>query len=121
MSQNYRYWVIWRCPSVRYLDFAKVRDAERKKAKELFGTAEDPTELASKIMGMKSKGFVVSTFTNGGDTPTKERIWTEEEKSRMRAAIKAAGSLAEMAKLEKDFAEGRIPAHILEGGDAMET
>jgi hypothetical protein len=47
--QNYRYWVIWRCPTVRYLDFAKVRDVERKKAKELFGTADEPTELASKV------------------------------------------------------------------------
>jgi hypothetical protein len=47
--QNYRYWIIWRCPAVRYLDFAKVRDVERKKAKELFGTAEEPTDLASKV------------------------------------------------------------------------
>jgi hypothetical protein len=47
--QNYRYWIIWRCPSVRYLDFAKVRDIEHKKAKELFGTAEEPTDLASKV------------------------------------------------------------------------
>lgn len=50
-GQNYRYWVIWRCPSVRYFDFAKVRDMERKKATELFGTAEEPTELASKVCG----------------------------------------------------------------------
>jgi hypothetical protein len=34
---------------VRYLDFAKVRDVERKKAKELFGTAEEPTELATQV------------------------------------------------------------------------
>jgi hypothetical protein len=47
--QNYRYWVIWRCPTVRYLDFVKVRDVERKKASELFGTADEPTELASKV------------------------------------------------------------------------
>ena len=39
----------------------------------------------------------------------------------MRAAILNASSLAEMAQLEKDFAEGRIPAHILEGGGPMET
>lgn len=120
-KQNYRYWVIWRCPTVRYLDFTKVRDIEREKATELFGTAEEPTDLASKIMGMKSKGYDVPTYTNGADTPTKERIWTEDEKNRMRAAIKAASSLAEMARLEKDFAEGRIPAYVLEGGDAMET
>lgn len=119
--QNYRLWVIWLCPSVRYLDFAKVRDVERRQATELFGTAEEPSELASNIKGQKSKGFVVPTFTNGDDSPTKERIWTEEEKSRMRAAIKNAKSLAEMARLEKDFAEGRIPAYVLEGGDPMET
>lgn len=106
---------------MRYLDFAKVKDVERKKAEELFGTSEEPTELASKIMGVKSKGFVVPT-TNGADNAgSKDRIYTEDEKRRMRAAIQAATSLAEMARLEKDFAEGRIPAHILEGGDAMET
>lgn len=120
-SQNYRYWVIWRCPSVRYLDFAKVKDVEREKAQELFGTAEEPTELASKIMGVKSKGFVVPTTNGAADAYGKERIYTDDEKRRMRAAIQAASSLAEMARLEKDFAEGRIPAHILEGGDAMET
>lgn len=107
---------------MRYLDFAKVKDVEREKARELFGTTEEPTELASKIMGEKSKGFVVPTTNGGGaDAHGKERIYTDEEKKRMRAAIQAASSLAEMARLEKDFAEGRIPAHILEGGDAMET
>ncbi|PVI03613.1 U2-associated snRNP A [Periconia macrospinosa] len=120
-KENYRYWVIFRIPSVRFLDFIKVRDQERRRAAELFGTADEPTELASKIMGQKSKGFVVPTFTNGSDSPSKDRIYTEDEKKRMRAAIKAATSLSEMARLEKDFAEGRIPAYVLEGGDPMET
>lgn len=71
-------------------------------------------------MGVKSKGFVVPSFTNGGDS-SKDRIYTDDEKKRMRAAILNASSLAEMAKLEKDFAEGRIPAHILEGPEPMET
>jgi HJR/Mrr/RecB family endonuclease len=75
----------------------------------------------SQIMGVKSKGFTVPTFTNGSNDPGKDRIYTEDEKKRMRAAILNASSLAEMAKLEKDFAEGRIPAYILEGPDAMET
>lgn len=47
--QNYRYWVIWRCPSVRFLDFAKVRESERTKAEELFGSAEEPTALATRV------------------------------------------------------------------------
>lgn len=94
---------------------------ERRKATELFGTVEEPSELASKIKGQKSKGFVVPSFTNGADSPTKERIWTDEEKNRMRAAIKNAKSLTEMARLEKDLAEGRIPAYVLEGGEPMES
>lgn len=71
-------------------------------------------------MGKKSKGFTVPSFTNGTESSHNDRIYTDEEKARMRAAIAAAGTLEQMAKLEKDFAEGRIPAHILKGEDAME-
>lgn len=34
---------------MRFLDYVKVKDGERQKATELFGTAEEPTELASKV------------------------------------------------------------------------
>jgi len=47
--QNYRTWIIWWCPSVRFLDYQRVREAERKKAEELFGTHDEPTALASKV------------------------------------------------------------------------
>ncbi|KAH9881903.1 hypothetical protein J1614_001074 [Plenodomus biglobosus] len=120
-KEYYRYWVIWRCPSVRFLDFVKVLDVERKKAKELFGTTDEPTELASQIMGVKSKGFVVPTLTDGSDNSSKDRIYTDEEKERMRAAVHGAMSLDEMAKLDKDFAEGRLPAHIPGARDPTET
>lgn len=48
-KEYYRYWVVHRCPSVRFLDYQKVRLAEREKARELFGTAEEPTPLAQKV------------------------------------------------------------------------
>ena len=50
--QHYRPWVLWRCPTVRFLDYQKVKDAERKKAKELFGTAAEPSALASKVCNL---------------------------------------------------------------------
>lgn len=49
VRQHYRYWVLWRCPSVRFLDYEKVKDAERQRGQELFGTAEEPTELATTV------------------------------------------------------------------------
>ncbi|ORY02049.1 small nuclear ribonucleo protein U2, A [Clohesyomyces aquaticus] len=119
-KEDYRYWVIWRCPTVRHLDFEQVRLSEREKAKDLFGTVEDPTELASKIMGIKSKGFVVPSFSSNGEPGAKERIWTTEEKRKMRKAISEASSIDEIAKLEKEFSEGRIPAWVLAMEDPME-
>jgi len=49
MEQHYRSWIIWRCPTVRFLDYQKVKDVERQKAAELFGTAAEPSALASKV------------------------------------------------------------------------
>ncbi|KAI7047330.1 hypothetical protein KC352_g46071, partial [Hortaea werneckii] len=37
-KEHYRYYVLWRNPRIRFLDFQKVKDAERNKAQELFGT-----------------------------------------------------------------------------------
>lgn len=34
---------------MRFLDFTKVRDVERRKAQELFGSADEPTELANQV------------------------------------------------------------------------
>lgn len=41
--------MIWRCPTVRFLDYQKVKDVERAKATDLFGTAKEPSALASKV------------------------------------------------------------------------
>ncbi|KKY36014.1 putative u2 small nuclear ribonucleoprotein a [Diaporthe ampelina] len=120
-KEHYRYWVVWRCPTVRFLDYQKVKQAEREKATELFGTAEEPTELASKIKGIKSQTFNVST-SNGEATSgskMKRLKLTDKEKQRLQERIKKASSLEEIIRLEKELEEGRLPAGIL-GDDAME-
>jgi len=93
---------------VRFLDFARVRDAERARAKELFGTRAEPTELAQSIAAQRSsKGYAPAALTNGAKA--KGAKLTDEEKERLRAMIKSAGSLAEIARLETMLNEGRIP------------
>ncbi|KAF3767770.1 L domain-like protein [Cryphonectria parasitica EP155] len=120
-KEHYRYWVVWRCPTVRFLDYQKVKQAERDKAAELFGTAEEPTELASKIMGIRSTGFNAAA-ANGAAAPRsrmKRLKLTDKEKQRLQERIKKAGSLEEIIRLEKDLEEGRLPPGIL-SEDAME-
>ncbi|POR39093.1 U2 small nuclear ribonucleoprotein A [Tolypocladium paradoxum] len=116
--QHYRYWVLWRCPTVRFLDYEKVKQAERDQGRELFGTAEEPTALAAQIMARKSKSL--ETSVNGSAAPSKlSRIkLTDEEKQRLQDRIKKATSLQEIIALEKELNEGRVPSGIQ--GDAME-
>jgi len=113
-KEHYRLYLIWLIPSLRFLDFQKVRDVERTQASELFGTAEEPSELAAKIKGVKSRTFDVSgPSVNGraaaGDKAVRTQL-TDSEKKRVQEMIKNAKSFAEITRIEKDLAEGRIPA-----------
>ncbi|KEY70926.1 hypothetical protein S7711_00768 [Stachybotrys chartarum IBT 7711] len=116
-KEHYRYWVLWRCPSVRFLDFQKVKQAEREKGVELFGTTEQPTELAQQIMSRKTR--TVHASTNGSASSSKlSRIkLTDEEKKQLQERIRKATSLQEIIALEKELNEGRLPTGL---GDAME-
>ena len=113
-KENYRHWILYRCPSVRFLDFQKVRDAERSKAKELFGTASEPTALASKIMGIKSRAFDPGVATNGvsGGGKNGRVKLTDKERRRVEEMIRNAKSLAEITQLETALNEGRIPGGV---------
>lgn len=123
LIQNYRYYVVWRCPTVRFLDFQKVKDAERKKATELFGTHDEPTELAKSVTAVRSKnittGFAAGPTSNGVKKP-KVNI-TLKEKKRFEILVKKAKTLGEVQKLEKAFSEGRLPAGVADEDVMDET
>lgn len=120
-KENYRYWVLWRCPQIRFLDFQKVKDAERKKGKELFGTFDAPTELAQSIIAVrsnKSTSLGAVPVSNGTSKGARLKI-TEKEKKRFETLVRKAKTLAEVQKLEKAFSEGRLPAGVMDD-DAMD-
>ncbi|EKG16747.1 hypothetical protein MPH_06037 [Macrophomina phaseolina MS6] len=112
-KENYRYYLIFRIPSLRFLDFQRVRDAERTKAKALFGTPDEPTELAEKIMRQRgaavldaSAGAGVADDVTGGIARVK---LTADERANVHELIKQARSLEEIERLEKLLNEGKIP------------
>lgn len=99
-------------PNIRFLDFQRVKDAERRKAKELFGSESEPTQLASKIMGTKSRTFDVPATRDGSAAAEKSmRVkLTESEKKRVEKMIKEAKTMQEITRLERELNQGRIPA-----------
>ena len=76
------------------------------------------------IMGIKSRTFDIplSSLANGtiasiaGDKNNRVKL-TDKEKKKVEALIRNAKSLQEIARLEKELNEGRIPGG---GGDEME-
>lgn len=124
-KENYRYWVLWRCAAVRFIDYQKVKQAERDTAIELFGTAAEPTDLAKTIMGTKSSAtFDVASSANGSTGGLSSRMsrikLTDKEKKRLQDMIKNATSLDEITKLETMLKEGRMPAGVHVGDDMEE-
>lgn len=102
---------------MRFLDYVKVKDAEREAASELFGTADEPTALAAKIMGIKSKGVDAgaAATANGsaGQTSRLARMkLTDSEKKRLQEMIRRADSLQEIIRLEKMLNEGTLPPGV---------
>lgn len=58
-EQHYRAYIIWRCSSIRFLDYRKVKNAERNRATELFGTVTEPSALASKVCHFDSRSSMM--------------------------------------------------------------
>lgn len=105
--------MIWSIPSIRFLDYRRVRDIERDQAKSLFGTLSEPTELVQQIRGVKSKTFDTATTTSKGAVAQGGKafraVLSATEKKRVQEMLQNAKSMAEIDRIEKDLAEGRIP------------
>ena len=114
VSQHYRLWLIWLLPSLRHLDFIRVRQAERDAARELFGesfTAQ--TDTAKKILASTKTGRPLPTGDDDEDgAPAKRRKLrlTDEERAGLEKMVREAKSLREIERLERALAEGRMPA-----------
>ena len=68
------------------------------------------------IMGIKSRTFDVPATGAAGDVngPRASRVkLTDKERKRFQELIKNAKSLQEIARLEKEWSEGRIPGGVM--------
>ncbi|KAJ2075436.1 U2 snRNP complex subunit [Coemansia sp. S100] len=104
-KKDARLWCVWRLPSLRVLDFDRVKQAERDEAKRLFETKDGGlTDLAKSILDVKSSApSVANTFEPGegldlgtaAKEMTAEEIQKEQSISELKAKIRD-----EMAQVE---------------------
>ena len=92
---KYRYYVIHHCPSLRVLDYKRIRAQERATAKKMFGGA------AAKKLENAAKTFVPGEAIKKGPTP--------QDREAIKAAIAKASSLDEIRRLEMMLSSGSIP------------
>lgn len=124
---------------MRFLDYEKVKQVEREKGRELFGTAEEPTVLTTEagffpvaveakeqlpandptqILGRKTKSFEMSTNGSAESSKQLRMNLTDEERQLLEKKINNATSLKEIIALEKEMKEGKLPSGLHQ--DAME-
>ncbi|RDX56195.1 L domain-like protein, partial [Lentinus brumalis] len=102
----YREWLAWRIPSLRVLDFQRIRDKERQAAKALFLTADNlPTQLATTISQTVSTHSSKPPVTTDEPKPAPQgkagRLMSKEEADKVREAIARATSVEEIRRLER--------------------
>ncbi|RXW22906.1 hypothetical protein EST38_g2950 [Candolleomyces aberdarensis] len=110
----YREWLAWRIPSLRVLDFQKIRDKERTTAKSLFVTADDretalTTSIASSVSSRAAKPILTIDEPKAVMTGKAGRLLSKEEQDRVKAAIAKATSMEEVRRLERALKEGYVP------------
>ena len=105
-KKHYRLYVINKLPSVRILDFRKVKLHEREEANKMF-KGKKGKALAEEI-GQKTSTFVPGEgLETNGSVPKRKRTAAEVEA--IRAAIVKATTIEEVERLKQQLAAGLIP------------
>mmetsp|Transcript_16730 Transcript_16730/g.21327 ORF Transcript_16730/g.21327 Transcript_16730/m.21327 type:complete len:96 (-) Transcript_16730:64-351(-) len=95
MEKNYRLFVIHRLPTLRMLDFRKVKLKERKEAKEMFGDLKNSTFVPGEVAHVASSDF------------------TRPQIEAIMEAIKNSKSADEVQRYKKCLATGEMPPNLL--------
>jgi len=96
--KHYRLYVIFKLPSVKVLDFLKVKAKERAEASKLFDN-EAGAQLVSTISQMKA---IPST------TPVVPAL-TDEQKQKIQEMIGKATTSEEIQRLDRALRSGKVP------------
>ena len=105
---NYRLYCIFLVPSLKHLDFVKVKKVERERSQHIFGTLEKPTEEALKILGKTQAAVSI-----GKPTEANEKLaLSPDEMQKIKLAIVNAKTLQEIEYYKESLRQGRLPKEL---------
>lgn len=110
-KDNYRLYCIFLVPSLKHLDFVKVKKVERERSQHVFGTLEKPTEEALKILG-KTQAAVSNGSTPGKPMEADKLALSPEEIQKIKLAIVNAKTLQEIEYYKESLRQGRLPKEL---------
>ena len=130
---NYRWYVVWRFPVLRVLDFQRVTRKEREAATKFFASKGGKAYVKEVADSRRAQapgggpGGIGPSLSAGGiatavsqSQPPQQPKFTPEELVAIHAAIAEASSVAEMNRLEGFLQKGICPPELLlaRGGQA---
>lgn len=98
---NYRLFVIWLIPSLKILDFSKIKQKERERAKELFGESMDTASSLAKDLLGESYAADSTNHTNGGVVESNVQRLSAEERSALLEKLEKTLDLEEIERIER--------------------
>jgi U2 small nuclear ribonucleoprotein A' len=107
-EENYRLLVIWLLPQLCVLDFNKIKNSEREQSSLLYGTFENPPELAKSLFEHQP---VVQVMDVDKETQQVEKVLkklTPEEREVLKTELKNATSLDEIDRIENALKSGYL-------------
>ncbi|XP_022909630.1 U2 small nuclear ribonucleoprotein A' [Onthophagus taurus] len=113
---HYRFYVIYKLPQIKLLDFRKIKLKEREEAKALFKSKKG-REIQNEI-SKRAKTFVPGGNLSG--TTIKNKGLSAQQVSKIREAITKASSLEEVERLQKLLQSGHIPGDNNQNGHSSD-
>jgi len=119
-TKHYRLYVIHKIPSLRVLDFCRIKLKEREAAAKMFKKKKGQQQPQQAQQQTKTPNGTSKTFVPGENLQQHSRLPSTGPSKKEAAAIKKAimnvTDQHELDKLQQMLLSGEIPGHILEQG-----
>lgn len=104
LKAQYRLYVIYKIPSLKWLDFRKVQRSEREESVKFFKTVAGKAYLAAVAQEVKALADGAATSTSNGSANGNGTVaLTEEQKVMVKRAIEQASTREEIDNIERQL------------------